>query len=61
MTSVGFAGPIDDLKDMVNEGAIVEAQLPIWGETVEQFGRSRFDEFLGIGHWLALRNQLVSC
>ena len=30
-----FAALIDDLQDMVDDGAIVEMQLPIWGEAVE--------------------------
>jgi hypothetical protein len=43
VTSVGFAGPIDDLKDMVEDGIIVETQLPVRSE-VKWFGRFRFGE-----------------
>jgi hypothetical protein len=35
VTSGAFAVLIDDLQDMVEDGAIVEMQLPIWGEAVE--------------------------
>jgi hypothetical protein len=35
VTAVGFAGLIDDLKDMVDDGTIVETQLPVWREVVE--------------------------
>jgi len=35
VSSVGFARFIDDLKDMVDDGAIVETPLPMWGEAVE--------------------------
>jgi hypothetical protein len=35
VTSGAFAVPVDDLQDMVDDGAIVEMQLPISGEAVE--------------------------
>jgi hypothetical protein len=54
------AGLIDNLKDVVDDGAIVETQLPIWGEALEQFGL-RFGEYFGIPHWLAFQSQRVSC
>ncbi|MGA7929509.1 MAG: hypothetical protein WCA20_26340 [Candidatus Sulfotelmatobacter sp.] len=58
MTSAGFAGLMDDLTDMVDDGTIVETQLPIWG-AVEQFG-FRCGEYLEIADWLASRSQQVS-
>jgi hypothetical protein len=35
VTSVEFAWLVDDLEDMVDDGTIVQTQLPMWGEAVE--------------------------
>jgi hypothetical protein len=35
VTAGGFAGLIDHLKDMVDDGTIVETHLPIGSETIE--------------------------
>jgi hypothetical protein len=35
VTSSGFAGLVDHLKDMVDDGTVVETHLPIGSETIE--------------------------
>jgi hypothetical protein len=56
----GFARSIDDLKDMVDDDAIVETQLPIWGDVIERFG-FRSGECLGITCSLAFQSRAASC